>query len=266
MYSLRFSQTDGKMEMNKLNLKTMVWSSIDVKSHCDANTKFYANFRTAFATGQHSKFWVLHGGKDRGGRYLSDVLAFDFVLQRWSVVDAEGATGVARAHHSLVTVNSGTGEAAELYVTAGRGEKTAKERASGVEEATSPALKDEYFTTAPKPPPATHVTTNSSLINMLKQYCGATNAGYEPVALSDCTIIAHDVEMPAHRIVLAAQSPVFADFFRPGTPEYETGQVEIEGFDVGTGTRAFSRRICMSMSPFACIPTLSHTLFEVTAI
>merc|ERR1712054_454572 len=40
--------------------------------------------------------------------------------------------------------------------------------------------------------------------------------------------------MQAHRIVLAARSPVFADFFSPGTIEYETGQVEIEGFDVGT--------------------------------
>ena len=234
MYSLRFSQSRGFMEMNRLDLRTLEWTAIDVRSHCEPGLRFHESFRTAFAMAQHGKFWVMHAGKDKGGRLLGDTYAFDLVNQRWTAVRAEGFAGFPRAHHSMVSVHSGAGGAAELYVVAGKG--VYRQKTGTNEPAVSPpALKDEYFTSAPAPPPATHVTTNSQLINMLKSYCGANSAGYEPVPLSDCTIICQDQEMPAHRIVLASQSPVFRDFFRPGTPEFETGQVEIEGFDVGTG-------------------------------
>ena len=231
MYTICWSQKNGTLQMSKLNLRTKRWTSFNIKNHMERNLNFHNNFRSAYSSASHSKFWVVHGGKDNSGKYLNDTYSYDFVLQTWSKVEAEGYAGVARAHHSLVNVGSGIGSAAELFIVAGKGTARSKDQRA---DSAAPALKDEYMTVAPLPPPATHVTTNSSLIDMLKQYCGADSVGYESVPLSDCVIICKNEEMQAHRIVLAAQSPVFADFFSPGTIEYETGQVEIEGFDVGT--------------------------------
>lgn len=172
---------------------------------------------------------MLHGGKTKTGNYLDDTYAYDFYSNKWTKVEAEGYVGTARAHHSIVSVDGDNRAAAELFVVAGKSSSNkGGEKGSGV----FTALKDEYFTMSPLPPPDTQITTNSSLISMLKQFCGAFSYGYEPVPLSDCIVVCKDNEMPAHRIVLAAQSPVFADLFKPGNIEYETGQVEIEGFDL----------------------------------
>lgn len=71
---------------------------------------------------------------------------------------------------------------------------------------------------------------NEETINMLNRY----KKFMANIEFSDVKIKVNDCKIPAHKLVLCAQSNVFYSYFRDGVENEEkaTGIVEIEGFNV----------------------------------
>ncbi|KAK6052655.1 BTB/POZ domain protein [Cooperia oncophora] len=61
---------------------------------------------------------------------------------------------------------------------------------------------------------------------------------FKDAKLSDFTIVVGDKEIPVHKVVLSARSPVFAAMLEPHTEEAKTNRVVLEDIDYETDTWA----------------------------